>query len=39
MKFIKKTEWKGYKIWKAYYSEKNMKLAVLEYNLIMKKWV
>jgi len=35
MKFIKKTD-QWFKIWKVYYSEKNMKLAVLEYNLINK---
>ena len=38
MKFIKKTKWKGYKIWKAYYSKENMQKSILEYNLIMK-WI
>ncbi len=34
LKFIKKSE-KGFKIWKANYSEKNMQLAILETNLIL----
>lgn len=35
LKFIKKEKWLGKKIWKAYYSDKNADLAVLEYNLIL----
>jgi len=34
VKFIKRSE-KGYKIWKAFYSKRNMQLAVLETNLIL----
>lgn len=34
IKFIKKWP-KGYKIGKSYYSEKNMKIAIMESNIIL----
>jgi len=35
IKFIKRESRKGFKIWDAFYSEKNMQLAVIESNLIL----